>query len=384
MLHAALTAPSLDELSPRADRERIDRILSRFFRDIRQNVRISDHLEPLFDRMVEFVLRGGKRLRPRLCLASYRILSGQTARRGVWRAAGSLEIFHAFMLIHDDLIDNSILRRDQPALHEAIRMGRTAESAERAARVGRDLGLLAGDLLCSMGMRLVSGSGLEPSVLARVTRQVSEMLMETGLGEALDVLYEGVPLGELSREQVEEAYVRKTACYSVSGPLMLGALMARAEASVVQALGDFGDRLGLGYQIQNDLDALAEPPGEADHDDLDAGKRTWVLWKAYQDSDCRGRARIEAILQAPVSRERRCLLYDEIVRSGALEAGRDRLAELRRESLALLRQSPLNAEQRRAFLSLAALFARVPASEAPPALEPLPVSPVLSESRASL
>ncbi len=385
MLHAALTAPSLESLSPRADRDRIDRILSRFLQQARRPFASNRHLEPLLDRTLGFVLRSGKRLRPRLCLATYRILSSQESERPprpVWLAASSLEIFHAFMLVHDDLIDNSLMRRNEPALHEALRTDIEADESPLGARVGRDLGLLAGDLLCSLGMRLLAGSAMEPGVAGRVHRLVSDVLLETGLGEALDVLFETVPLGELTQEDVEEAYVRKTARYSVSGPLILGATLAKADRGIADALGVFGDRLGLGYQVQNDLDALSEPPDEREHPDLDAGKRTWVLWKAYQNADARKKAALDELLRSPVSAERRRDLFDLILNLGAIEAAEARLAELRREAVSALRHSALSGAQRQAFLAIASLFSTLPAAEPASVLDALSVTPAIPEKAA--
>ena len=93
-------------------------------------------------RISEFVLWGGKRLRPRLCLASYRILadSGEATPWPVWVGASSLEIFHAFMLVHDDLIDGSSVRRDRAALHEAIRLDGEAPDGPGPANAPRTWG----------------------------------------------------------------------------------------------------------------------------------------------------------------------------------------------------------------------------------------------------
>ncbi|HEU5117415.1 MAG TPA: polyprenyl synthetase family protein, partial [Isosphaeraceae bacterium] len=279
-------------------------------------------------------------------------------------------------------IDNSPIRRGEPALHEALRGDLEANVATDGTRAGRDLGLLAGDLLCSLGMRLLAGSAMEPGMAGRVHRIVSEVLLETGLGEALDVLFETVPLGELTQEDVEEAYVRKTARYSVSGPLILGATLAKADRGIMDALSLFGDRLGLGYQIQNDLDALSEPPDESEHPDLDAGKRTWVLWKAYQNADQRKKEALDELLRLPVSAERRRALFDLILNLGAIEAGEARLEDLRRDAVSALRISPLSGAQRQAFLALPSLFSALPSMERPSGLDALSATPAIPEKAA--
>ncbi len=350
--------PLLERLTPTVDRERVDLDLADFFEETRRGYAGNPHLAPLFGQLTEFVLRGGKRLRPRLCLAGYRILTGryEPPPRAVALAAASLEVFHAFMLVHDDLIDGSVVRRGRATLHEALRLGsdRPDDPCERK-RAG-DLGLVAGDLLCSLGMRLLGRSGLNDAPLGRALRLVGDMLFETGLGEALDVLYDDCPLEHLSEDQLVESYLRKTARYSVSGPLVLAAQIAGASAPVARALDRFGDLLGFGFQIQNDLDALEEDPDFGDHPDLDGGKRTYVLWSAYQRLAESGRRELAEALRGPVGPDRRHRLLALIAESGAASACRGRLEAVRREAVAALRESPIDPHQRRQFVALTDLF----------------------------
>ncbi len=365
--------PAFERLTPAADRERIDLDLATFLDETRRGYAANPHVAPLYGHLTEFVLRGGKRLRPRLALASYRILTGRfdPPPRAVALASASLEIFHAFMLVHDDLIDGSVIRRNRPTLHEAIL--RDADQAGEPVERKRacDLGLIAGDLLFALGMRLLSHSGLDDATLGRVNRLVSDMLFETGLGEALDVLYDDCPLEHLNEEQLIESYLRKTARYSVSGPLVLGATIAGAEPQAVRALDRFGDLLGFGFQVQNDLDALDEDPEYGDQPDLDGGKRTYVLWSAFNRlSDC-GRHELNEALALPVGLDRRRRLLRLIQQSGAIEACRTRLEGVRAEAIDVLRESPLEPAQRRLFIALTEMFRTTPRK--PPEFAVIPI-----------
>ncbi len=353
-----ITTPVLDRLTPHADRDRVDRDIADFLDDTRRAYAANPHVSPLFGHLTEFVLRGGKRLRPRLCLASYRILTGryEAPPRPVALASASLEVFHAFMLVHDDLIDGSVTRRDRPTLHEALRLDADRPDEASGRKRACDLGLIAGDLLFSLGMRLLGRSGLDDATLGRANRLVADMLFETGLGEALDVLYDDCPLEHLSEEQLVESYLRKTARYSVSGPLVLGATIAGASAQATRALDRFGDLLGFGFQVQNDLDALDADPEYGDHPDLDGGKRTYVLRAAYHGLDPRGRVALGAALGMPPGLERRRTLLALIAESGAADACSSRLERVRREAVDVLRESPLDGHQRRQFIALAEIF----------------------------
>lgn len=355
-----VAAPSVafERILPPRDRERVDLYLAAFLARSRRKHAANPHIRPLFDQLVEFVLRGGKRLRPRLALASFRILANTTESpaRSVWLAASSLELFHAFMLVHDDLIDSSLIRRGEPTLHEALRMAGCSDRGSLLSRKSAaDLGLVAGDLLFALGMRLIGRAGLEPATLARSQRLLSDMLLETGLGEALDVLYNECPLDALEESHLYDAYIRKTARYTVSGPLVLGAILAGASADIVRGLRRFGDLLGLSYQLQNDLDGLnAEDHQECP--DLDGGKRTWIVWKAYQLHAEAGRVALVHALEMPSGAERRAILQNLIADSGAIGECRSRLHAIRREAEATLRDGTLQPGQRRALMDLATLF----------------------------
>lgn len=339
---------------PASDREPIDRCLAEALSEARRSIVSDPRLAPLLDRVGEFVLGGGKRLRPRLCLASYRVVAGWggSPPRPALVVAASLEVFHAFMLIHDDLIDGSTTRRDRPTLPEAIRLDTDAPDAPEARKRAADLGLLAGDLLCALGHRMIGRSGLDDATLGRVCRRVADMLVETGLGEALDVLADDCPLDRLAEGPLIESYHRKTARYTVSGPLVLGATMAGASGEVCGALDRFGDLLGFAYQVQNDLASLADDPERGDHADLDGGKRTYVLWSAYRGLNPAGRRALADALAEPPGLDRRYRLLDLIASSGAVEHCRARLSAVERDAVAVLRTSPLAPSQRRELVAM--------------------------------
>jgi len=353
---------SLDRLTPPSDRDRVDRDLLAFFEDTRRGYASNPHLAPLYARLSEFVLRGGKRLRPRLCLASYRILTGRfdPPPLAVALAASSLEVFHAFMLVHDDLIDGSVTRRNRATLHEAIRLDADQPDHPTERKRSSDLGLIGGDLLFALGMRLLSRSGLDDCTLGRANRLMADMLFEPGLGEALDVLYDDCPLEALTEDQIIESYLRKTARYSVSGPLVLGASIAGAHPGVTRALDRFGDLLGFGFQVQNDLDAFNIDLEMGDHPDLDGGKRTYVLWAAYRGLDSEGRRKLVNALGSPVGIDRRRTLLALIDQSGAIPWCRSQLDVVRRDAVAALAEAPIDAAQRRQFVALTGLFAASP------------------------
>lgn len=348
----------MEALMPASDRERINACLERFLDRGRARFAANPRLAEIYDEAAAFALQGGKRVRPRLCLAAYRVLSGRPADPppAVWRVASLLEILHAFMLVHDDLIDESATRRGRDTLHERYRVALERRS-DRPAKRGADLGLIAGDLLFALGLRMLGASGLRGRPLAESLRFLSRMLVETGMGQALDVLHDDLPIDAVEESQINEAYLWKTARYTVSGPLALGAILAGAPPRVRRGVQRFGDLLGFGYQIRNDLEALRVDPLRDECPDLDGGKRTYVLWRAHRDLDEHSRARLRDALELPPGPDRRARLLELIHSSGAPETCARLLRELRADAARALAESALDPARREDFLLLAQIFA---------------------------
>jgi geranylgeranyl pyrophosphate synthase len=141
-------------------------------------------------------------------------------------------------------------------------------------------------------------------------------------------------------------------------------MWAGAGREVLRMLNRMGDLLGLAYQLQNDLSVLiTEPSTNEPHCDLDAGKRTWVLWKAYQLLDDSGRRELLAALKAPAGARRRIRIWRSIQRSGAIEQSQIRVNAWREEAFGLLRESCLTTPQRKDYAQIFAnLTSRNPQS----------------------
>src|SRR6201994_2333461 len=126
--------------------------LARFFHENAERYAYGELFEPLYLDITEFVARRGKRIRPLLMLGSYRIFGGDRPYddKSLLRAALSLELLHSFILIHDDVIDQSERRRHLPTFHKLVeeRLGKI----EGAGRVGENVAVVIGDILFAMAL----------------------------------------------------------------------------------------------------------------------------------------------------------------------------------------------------------------------------------------
>jgi len=204
-----------------------------------------DHLQPYLlchntdtERCgLEWMASGGKRWRPLLTVAAYRALTGTTnLPREIRMAAIAVECFHKASLIHDDLVDQQDLRYGEPALHH---------------QVGHHVALNVGDLLIGEGYRLIAEAGFPPDIASQLIQIAAKGHRDLSLGQGGELWAEQHRTA-LEFDQIIEIFRGKTSpAFSVA--LCIGAAAARADSLTLEALQQFSDALGIGYQIQDDL-----------------------------------------------------------------------------------------------------------------------------------
>ncbi|MFE9652485.1 polyprenyl synthetase family protein [Micromonospora sp. NPDC006431] len=279
-------------------RDRFDAALAAFLRERRPG-RSDDGTGAVHAVLRRFVLAGGKRLRPLFCYWGWRGFGGPDGAPIVV-AAAALELFHAFALIHDDILDGSDLRRGQPSVHRVF-----AEQHTRSgwhgdpAAYGRDAALLCGDLCAAWSGQMFHDCGLEPAQVRRGLAVFARMRAEVIAGEYLDVVS---AVGDGSVAAALAVVRMKTARYTVTRPVQIGAALAGADPAIVTALAEFGDPLGDAFQLRDDLLGVFGDPavtGKSNLDDLREGKPTVLLALAREAAGPTQAARLRALVGDP-------------------------------------------------------------------------------------
>jgi geranylgeranyl diphosphate synthase type I len=228
----------------------------------------------LVDR-IRLFLTGGKMIRGSLILAAHDRFGG-TARRDAVKAAAAMELFHSAFLIHDDIMDDDPLRRGQPSLHVQYRTLAEAEGLSDPAGFGRGAALCAGDVLLFLGNEILSTLTSAPEIKTGVLRLFARELAHVGPAQIQDV-YSAKTRRDVSREDIIRLYTYKTARYTFSLPLSVGARLAGAGPNTLGELAEIGRDLGLIFQIKDDElgqfgdeKATGKPVGS----DVGEGKKT--------------------------------------------------------------------------------------------------------------
>ncbi len=222
---------------------------------------------------------GGKRLRPMLCWASYRACGG-VENDHLWRTAAAIEFLHAFSLIHDDLpcMDDDDLRRGLPTCHKEF---------------GEGIAVLAGDALAVRAFELLAQTGNSELVI-----ELARAIGPAGMigGQIADLDAEGRQIG---LKEVQSIHLRKTAALFRASAIC-GGLLAGGTREDIDALATFGERLGVAFQIIDDLldvEGDAELMGKNTGADLRLQKATYPGVSSVQKArDDAGQAAHEARL----------------------------------------------------------------------------------------
>lgn len=257
-------------------------------------------LAPVAETATDFVLNGGKRIRPAFAYWGYRAAGGADSD-AVVAGVASLELLQASALMHDDLMDDSDTRRGEPAVH------RRFAAAHRAAgwhgdpdHFGSCAAVLLGDLCLAWSDEMFTNSGLPMNTVAAARPDFDRMRTEVSAGQYLDVLTS--VQRDTTTDRARKVARYKSAKYTVERPLLLGAALAGAGSEVRDCYSAFGLPLGEAFQLRDDvLGVFGDPSqtGKPAGDDLREGKHTYLVARAYEAATATQRAVLDQRLGDP-------------------------------------------------------------------------------------
>ncbi|MBI2141088.1 polyprenyl synthetase family protein [Candidatus Woesearchaeota archaeon] len=233
--------------------------------------------EPVWD----FLARGGKRWRPVLMLICCEIVGGKPST--ILPFTVIPELIHNGTLIVDDIEDNSDLRRGKPVLHKIF---------------GVDIAVNAGNAIYFLPYIAIQNSDLPETTKQRAYEVISTQLLKCHFGQAIDIWWHS---GKSERIPSEEEYLQM--CANKSGSLAcmaakLGALLGSGSEKQMEALGKFGETVGVVFQIQDDILNISEHEsiGKKLGDDIKEGKRTLLVIHALNAAGEAQKTRLFEIL----------------------------------------------------------------------------------------
>ncbi len=265
----------------------------------------SDFSREVAERVADFTLGGGKRMRPQFLWWGMRACGAGSQAADIdaaLRLGVAVELIQTCALVHDDVMDGSPLRRGRPAVHvEFARSHGLPCDSVLSDSFGKSAAVLAGDLALAWADDTVAETAMAPAVLQRVRSIWRAMRTEMVAGQYLDL--RGQITGSRSAARALRTAYLKSALYSVARPLTLGATLAGAAESTTRALTSAGRCAGLAFQLRDDLLGVFGDPavtGKPSGGDVQEGKPTYLM--AVARSRAGAREGVRAVLDAAVGR----------------------------------------------------------------------------------
>lgn len=299
-----------------AFQKRVNKDLEKFF-ERKQEEAVIQHKRTglLVKQIADLTLRGGDRQRPYFCYLGYKttksvILGSEaTPESGFWTSQNdklneimpvllALELFHSFALIHDDLMDEGDMRRGGPTIYAYFTQNLRTEGP--ADKLARSLAILAGDLCAQWAQELFD----------RITPP-NPLLVRGGEGELRGLfnnLREEVMYGQVSDtwgmkgaqpDQIRQMYRHKSGNYSVTKPLVLGAMLGGSSEELIDKLTEYGEAVGLAFQLKDDLLDIfgqATKTGKQPGHDIRDGKWTLLIALTYSRLKLKDKQKLEDLL----------------------------------------------------------------------------------------
>lgn len=247
----------------------------------------------LYDLVADYPERGGKMMRPSLCIATARAFGARLEEALL--TAVSIELLHNALLIHDDIQDESEERRGRPTLHVLH---------------GVPLALNAGDMLSLMSLKpLIQNRELIGDHLTlRIIEETERMAHECAEGQALELGWRRDNTSALEDEDYLEMVLKKTCWLATIYPIRVGALIGSRDSVELDDFGPFAFLLGATFQIQDDLLNLVADGsyGKELNGDIWEGKRTLMLIRLFREANVDERSQLSSVMSLPRDQRREC------------------------------------------------------------------------------
>ncbi len=253
-------------------KEKVNKSLGNFLdRKLMEDGKYSKDVKRLIENIIEYNTRGGKRIRPVTIIFTYKCFKDDDR---IIDAAISLELMQAFLLIHDDIMDKSDLRRGGETIHKIY--------GKEDKDFGVNIAILAGDLCASYTYDSIIETNFSDLEKNNAIKYISRVINREIYGQTLDII---PGFSKLTEEDVMNIYELKTATYTMQGPIYIGCVLANAPEDKIKKLQEFAYNLGIAFQIQDDINGVfgeVDKLGKPNDSDILEGKKTLLIVKALE------------------------------------------------------------------------------------------------------
>ncbi len=298
---------------------------------------------------------GGKRVRPYVAWICLDKPIDQISE-AEWNIIIAIEIIHLFALIHDDLMDQSPTRRGVPTVHTAI-SSTLMEQAHQGdlAFGGRMLAMLAGDIVFWSASTLLATTAVSmgPEKYKKIHDRFTLLVDGVVLGQALD--FDQAFRPQVSAEEVQTKTIHKTGHYTFSYPMQIGGILANYNENQVQSLYGLGEKIGLGFQIQDDILDITGDPEKTQKPimaDISNGQHTLLTAYIRENGTEEQKKSLEYHWRKQVTAESMPILRELYISSGAIMYAQNLVKKSYDDAITLIDTSELSTNTKTNLISL--------------------------------
>jgi geranylgeranyl diphosphate synthase type I len=318
-------------------KEKIDEHLKNFFVSNSKTISTpQNHLVVDYNSSLsKFILMGGKRLRPALFYYTYVLLNNETSEE-LLKLSIFFEFIQAFLLIHDDIIDKSELRRGNTTIHKSYQKLAQSKNYTDVKHYGEMIALLIGDISSLYINEIILDSNIPTEKKLELLKLCSKKIKDVLVGQIEDLNLSIT--NQFSEEDIRQVHKDKTVTYSFELPIEAGIIMAdNVSKNKKNALLKFAEYIGYAFQIKDDILGIfgnESKTGKSSYTDLIEGKKTYLIWDSLQvanederqtilktigkeNTDIKQLEKVKSIIQktgALEKSEKRCADYVELAK----------------------------------------------------------------------
>lgn len=249
-------------------------------------------LKLTYTNLKEYLLGGGKRLRPISLIMSFFAVSDNIDEE-IIKLSLSVELLHNSTLVHDDVMDEDEFRRDKPTIHNKMRawfLGKNKEVSYEgdlfdrvSSRFAVTNAICGGNLLYTLGLDIILGSSFDKNLLSKASITYNNSYKIVNDGQIIDNLFEFK--GEISEEEYYEMIEKKTGALFLSS-IQIGALLGKAAPNQYKALSDYAKLAITTFQLKDDILCITKETNKDKYgSDIRKGKKTLLIIKALENSN---------------------------------------------------------------------------------------------------
>lgn len=275
-------------------KERVNKELEIFFnKKIEEAKKISNLSLNAVEVLKDYTLRGGNRIRAAMLYYGYACF--KEPNEEIIKASMATELVQSYLLIHDDIIDQDVLRRGKDTVHFHYEKECKDNNPKH---YGVSMAICVGDLVASYYCQIISKLNIDAGLKNKAIKKINEIVELVIHGQMLDLTSQNKK--DLNEGEILNIYRLKTASYTVQGPLIIGAILAGANDEQLKKLSDSTLPLGLAFQIRDDINGMfgdEKVIGKPSDSDLKEGKKTLLMAKTLELAEEEDKKKVLNVLE---------------------------------------------------------------------------------------